>query len=171
MSHIEKGLRFDSADDPMHAIEEYEHALNSEDCALEIYLNLFSVYFICTDPGYFAHHNLSTSFIDLAWKRGLLALQRAESKFAQNSEIMFWKLYAPYVRLGEPEFVEACLKLVNPAESLIPYFYLFFQFKGTKYRSEATELYSMVKDRSTARKRWVEGALRSPLQPNYEWHK
>jgi hypothetical protein len=90
-------------------------------------------------------------------------LDIAEQRFGTCSEIDFWRLYLPFIHLGEPFFDEECRKLARAGESLIPYFYLFAFTRGgeEEFRPQAEQLMRIVDPRSTAKERYIYSVLDS----------
>lgn len=156
----------DARDYPREAALAYEIVLQQYEANLDTFLDLAVLYFVCTDFGYSAHHHLLPEFSAKAYERALEILDKAEKRFGQETEISFWRQYFQYVVLGDEPFVETCEQLVHSGSSLIPYFYLFTSLKGEKYRPQAQQLFEMVKDGATAKKRYIRSILESRVNAN-----
>lgn len=161
--YLEQAAAFDAQDRPMEATQAYEKAMRVGEANLETYLNLAVLYFVCTDGGYLAHHNLSEEFIDAAWRRANELLDEAQSRFGSQAEIEFWRRYFSFIVLGEEPFVRECEKLVRSHSTLLPFFYLFTSPSGEKYLKQAQQLFEAVKDGATAKKRYVRSVLEQKL--------
>jgi hypothetical protein len=58
--------------------------------------------------------HLSPEFVNDAWDRAYELLDEAESRFGQQSEIIFWRHYFRFVVLGEAPFISSsrgCLEV------------------------------------------------------------
>lgn len=153
--------KFDAQDRPIDAVKAYEKAITEQDADLETFLNLAVLYFMCTDYGYIAHHKLSNEFVEKAWKRANEVLKEAESKFGKQAEIDFWRYYFRFVVLGDKPFIEIAENLSR--SSLVPYFYLFTSPRGERYRQKAQQLLELVRDGTTAKKRYIKSILEGKL--------
>lgn len=80
------------------------------DADLETYINLAVLYFVYTDFGYIAHHDLSKEFVETAWNRVNELLSEAEAHFGRHPEIEFWMRYFRFVVLGEEPFDKECVR-------------------------------------------------------------
>jgi len=170
MNHGKAALRLDAEDNPILAAEEYEYAIVGKEATIEMFLNLAVIYFFSSwDFGFTSYYHLPHEFMKKAHERWRKVLDLAEERFGHHSEIRFWRHYFLYISKGQENFDSACEAFANPTESLVPFFYLFSQSKGRKHRDEAEALYQIVRDRTTARKRYVEEILRSRLKPGYGW--
>ena len=156
----------DSRDCPREAALAYEIALQEDEANLDTFLNLAVLYFVCTDFGYSAHHHLLPEFSAKAYERALAILDKAEERFGRNVEIVFWRQYFQYIVLGDEPFIEPCEQLVSSGSSLVPYFYLFTSFQGEKYRPQAQQLFELVRDGTTAKKRYIRSILESRINTN-----
>jgi len=156
----------DSRDYPREAALAYEIAIQKYEASLDTILDLAVLYFVCTDFGYSAHHHLLPEFSAKAYERALEILDIAEDRWGQKVEIVFWRQYFRYVVLGDDPFVEMCEQLARSSSSLIPYFYLFTSIEGEKYRPQAQQLFELVKDGTTAKKRYIRSILESRVNTN-----
>jgi hypothetical protein len=152
---------FDADDRPLEAARAYEAALADPETGLETFLNLAVLYFVCTDPGYFSHHHLSNTFIELAWRRANAVLTEAETRFGSHPEIEFWRRYFSFVRLGDKPFTSLCEQLAMSGTSLVPYLHLFTSPAGERYREKAEELLKAVERGATAKERYIRSGLSS----------
>lgn len=161
MTSLEKARLLDAKDEPVQATEAYEQAIEQSDANLDTFLDLAVLYFTCTDGGYLAVHHLSNEFVRKAGVRMYEVLEHAEDQYDERSEILFWRLYFRWIwGEGEP-FLKEAEQLAARGESLVPYFYLFSASNGKKYREEAQHLFDLVKNASTARKRYIKSILES----------
>lgn len=163
MTLQELSKSWDSKDCPLEAAWAYEILLQEDETTLETFLNLAVLYFTCTDFGYSAHHHLLPEFSAQAYDRSLEILDRAQGKFGEHSEITFWKLYFPFVLLGEQPFNAECTRLVASGESLVPYFYLFAYVDQEKHRTQAEQLLKAVQGGMTARERYIKSILEGAI--------
>lgn len=163
----DKAAAFDAQDLPAEAAQAYEQAIAEGDADLDTYIDLAVLYFECNDEGYYAYHHLSDDFIERAWNRTFELLDEAESNFGKHAEIEFWRHFFRYIYGGGPEFIPLAEELAATGESLVPYFYLYAFNKrtthdvgeGRKYFDKGRELYDLVKDDSTAKKRYITSVL------------
>jgi len=154
---------FGKRDEPVQAAQAYEQAIQESTGDLDLFLNLAVLYFVCTDPGYASHHRLSDDFVKIAWDKANKVLDEAESRFGTQAEIIFWRHYFRFVVLGEEPFVDTCRQLAHSSPSLVPYFYLFTSPGGWEYRREAEQLLELVRDGTTAKKRYIRSILKDRL--------
>jgi hypothetical protein len=66
--------------------------------------------------------HLSPEFLNDAWDRAYELLDEAESRFGQQSEIIFWRHYFRFVVLGEAPFIQTCQRLWHQVCPLFPRF-------------------------------------------------
>ena len=116
----EKALMLDAQDLPLDAAQAYEEAIAASDADFETFMNLAVLYFVCTDGGYAAHHNLSPEFVNDAWDRAYELLDEAESRFGNQAEMTFWRHYFRFVGLGAAPFIKTCQHLLESGDSLVP---------------------------------------------------
>lgn len=159
MNFKELALTFDAQVRPVEAAWAYEIATTAPDAELELFLNLAVLYFECVDSGYATHHRLLEDFVSGAWTRAFETLQVAENRFGSQTEIEFWRLYFSFIYSDEEPIDDACRKLVDRKDSLVPYLYLFTSSGKKKYLEEAGELLQIVKDGDTERKRYIKSVL------------
>jgi hypothetical protein len=160
----EKALMLDAQDLPLDAAQAYEEAVAASDADFETFMNLAVLYFVCTDGGYAAHHNLSPEFVNDAWDRAYELLDEAESRFGTQAEIAFWRHYFRFVGLGEAPFIKTCQHLLASGDSLVPSFYLFTSPGGEPYRAQALKLLELIKAGTTAKQRYIRSILAKRLQ-------
>jgi hypothetical protein len=163
MTSREIALEFDSEDRPIDAADAYEEAVKEADADLDLYMNLASLYFVCTDGGYASYHHLSNEFVNKAWERAMQLLDEAESRFGRNDEIEFWRRYFCFISLGEDESIMERERFTS-SRSLVPYFYLFLSGDGKDYYSEAQKLLEQVLNGNTAKERYIKSILESRVK-------
>jgi hypothetical protein len=177
MTAKERAAYYDAHDDPVNATEAYEEAILSPHADLETYLNLAVLYFCCWDFGYLSHHHLTDEFVAKTWDRPNELLNEATTRFGNNAEIEFWRIYFPWFWVKEPLIVDECKKIVESSDTLIPYFYLYSVTSDEQYYPYVVRLLETVKDRTTEKKRFIwsiidssltsrEWRLSKPSQPN-----
>ncbi len=160
----EKAMTLDAQDVPLGAAQAYEEAITASEADFDTFMNLAVLYFVCVDGGYATHHGLSQAFMHKAWGRAYELLDEAESRFGPQAEIAFWRHYFRFVVLGEAPFLDTCEQLFHSGFSLVPSFYLFTSPRGEKYRPQAQQLLELVKDGSTAKKRYIRSLLDKRLK-------
>jgi len=144
-----------TGDRPLDAVAAYERDLSAGIAGLDTYLDLAVLYLDLLDFGNIAHFQLSDDFAARAAERFFEVLNEAERKCGANSEIDFWRTYFRFMHYGEPPFHEECEKTAARGDSLVPYFYLYAYVDSEKYRAKARQLYGLVRDGSTTRKRFI----------------
>lgn len=159
MNFKELAFKFDAQISPVEAVWAYEVAVNEPDVELEVFLNLAVLYFECGDYGYAAHHHLSGDFVSAAWNRAFEILDKAKERFGEQTEVDFWRLYFPYIYSEEEPIDNACLTLTQRNNSLVPYLYLFTASGKKQYLTQAQELLELVRDGTTARKRYIKSVM------------
>lgn len=164
MTIEEQSAMLDAEDRPIEATQAYEKAAAKPDANIDTFLNLAVLYFVCTDGGYLAHHQLQSDFVDNAWKRANELLDEAELRLGAESEVQFWRRYFSFIVLGDDLPVEECERLANSGTSLVPFFYLFNSYGGSKYKEQAQQLYEAVKDGTTAKKRYIRSLLEGKVK-------
>jgi len=165
MNFLVLAAQLDQEERVVEAAWAYERAIATGQAELAAFLDLAVLYFYATDFGMLSHHHLSDGFAQAAWERSFQVLDEAEQRFGPNTEIAFWRRYFPYVRLGEPPFVEECEAIASTGSSLVPYFHLYAASGGDVHREQAAELYKAVKPARTSRQRWIKNVLDSPALP------
>ena len=160
----EEAVTLDTQDLPFDAAQAYEEAIAESGADFDTFMNLAVLYFVCVDGGYATHHALSQEFMNHAWERAYALLDAAELRFGKQSEITFWHHYFRFVVLGDAPFLDTCEQLFHSGFSLVPSFYLFTSPRGEKYRPQAQQLLELVKDGSTAKKRYIRSILDKRLK-------
>lgn len=166
MSYRELALSMDAQEYPLEAAWAYEIAVQAPQAELDLFLNLAVLYFVCEDTGYNSYHRLNIDYVSAAYDRIPDILAAAENRFGKQTEIDFWRLYIP--EWGPPyqvPQVEQYEKLAHQGGSLMPYFRLYIDSNGTRYREKAKALLTQVQDGSTERKRYIKSVLESSALP------
>jgi len=159
-----KALDLDAQELPIAASCAYEECIISSCADLEVYINLSVLYFVCTDLGYAAYHNLPSAFVTRAGDRAFELLDEAELKFGKHPEIDFWRNYFKFAMLGGQSFKSKCENIVESGVTQVPYFYLFAICKDNKYFKQAAKLFNAVKHRRTEKDRYIFSILKPALE-------
>jgi hypothetical protein len=159
MDFEELALAFDAQEIPVEAAWAYEVAISAPKANLDLFLNLAVLYFECLDFGYASRHRLSEGFTSGAWDRAFDVLNKAEERFGRRTEIEFWRLYFSHIYSGEELTVSACKELTKGKDSLVPFMYLFTSSGKTLFLEEACQLFELVRDCTTERKRYIKSIL------------
>lgn len=159
MSPLEKARHYDEMDCPIEAAQSYEQAIIQSDADINAYLDLVLVYLESCDFGYAAHHKLPSEFEKDAYGNALRVLDSAEAKFGDHVEIKFWRHLAAFKVLGEDISDDVLRPLLNPDQSLVPFYFAYLQSEENLYRNEVIKLKIQVKPRSTCRQRFIDGII------------
>lgn len=103
-----------------------------------------------------------------------------KEKFGDIPEILFWEIYINWRYVGNDPQIKLCEKLIEETDYLEPYFHLFNHALHTDgfhierlqhYYHKAHELFEIVKDQSTCRKRIVCCYLEPSIKEYYSKYK
>ena len=138
----------------------YEEAIGRRAPATpEPYIELALAYFLGTEGSNIARHRPSPDFLDRAWRRVMEVLDEAAKRFGSHTEVMFWRLYLPWIRLGGTPIDETCRALASRGDSLLPYLHLFMVEPTDENRGKALLLYRTAHGRRLPTQRYIRGAL------------
>lgn len=164
MNARQRAELLDAQNRPLEAAEAYESAIRDPHTDLDAFLNLAVLYLEFADFGFAAHHRIPDEYIRNSFSRAQEVLAEAERRFGKHSEISFWQRYLRFVVLGEEPFEEECTHMVNPNESLVPYFYLYSAPGGEKYQQQAEQLLAQVGRGTTQRERYIKSIIEPRLR-------
>ena len=158
---VQRAVGADEQGDVRAAIALYEEAIACGLADLDVYLNLASIYWQASDPGFSAGHALTGECINQAWERKLRLLDEAARLWPDEPETEFWRLYMGWADLNEPpEFGEECRRLLRrPSAPSVPCFYLYMQ--GEDYERECTALLAHCQAHPTAKNRYIASVIES----------
>lgn len=141
------------------SIELYEKILkNSESCSVDYFINLIFIYFLINDPGEMDFYKISIKFVDECNEKMIPLINEAKEQYPKNVEVLFWENYINFILWGEIPFDKIDSKFVMQRETLIPFFY-FYDPLSEEFREEAALLYSLVREGSSFKDRYVKGIL------------
>lgn len=152
MTNLEIAIQEDIAQNREEAARLYELVIKADDPPLEAFINLACLYWNSTDGG----HASSKSFFRLASERMYEVLNEAEEQFGNLPEVQFWRRYFDWTVLGEPQFLDEALELVNTGDTDTPYFYIYVQANyAEEYRSHAKIVLEKASKKLTTKNRYI----------------
>lgn len=161
MSYKELALNFDAQQKPIESVWAYEIAISAVDADLGLFNNLAVLYFVCRDYGFASHHQLLEDFFLTTLQRSFEILQLAETKFGNQTEILFWREYFSFIYAENSNIDSICLSLARRDDSLLPFMYLAGNSDKKEYKEKAQILFESVKQGATERERYIKSILES----------
>ncbi len=154
LSIADKAREFDRDDRPVEAADAYEAAIATGEADVSIYVDLAVLYFEMQDFGYESFHGYTREMSERSWTRFHEVIEAAEARFGQQAEIVFWRLYQAWLYEGGPWIQVNWERLAETGESLVPY-----MIEVDKHPNESRKLFDSVKERKTARERYIYSIL------------
>jgi len=156
MGLIKRARGFELLDKPVEAAEAYEEAIRTTSVPLDVYVDLVALYFVCTDPNYYAGHQLPLEFVERLYDRALELEAEVLENFGYNSEIRFWIKFIDDVLNGRPFAKDEYKEIANSGVSSVPYLVVHREFPDNEYyQKRAKEAYLMSLGKETARNRYI----------------
>jgi hypothetical protein len=167
MNYQDVAARLDAQERPSEAAWAYELAIQEPDAKLHVFIDLAVLYFVCSDFGYASAKHLPAEFVNAAYERIFAVLDAAERRWGSKVEIDFWRLYIPARILGDEEPEEAYRRLAARDDALLPGVQLFQLSGGAEHAESVKTLWSIVKDATTERGRYLRSVMESSVFPPF----
>ena len=154
-----RARELDARGEIVAAAAAYEAALAEGVDELPVYLDLAILYWLATDFGHAAAHQLDDAFVERAGRRFGELLDLAAERFDDDGEIEFWRYYVAFVSYGEPPDPELCRRILEMGTTSTPAFHLASLATTPELESSLAVLDRWAADGATERKRFVRSAL------------
>ena len=152
--YIEKARFYEEIKKPKDAIDAYIKAFNyKEKMTQDDLLNASVLFFLAQDYGFITTYNIDNKMQLLAWESYTKFLEKAKNSIEAN----FWKLYIPFVVMGETPFDDNAKKLLEL--DLTPIIYFISYDQSEKLLNQAKSLIQKHTPAKSERSRYIHSII------------